>query len=178
LAESGATRTKISHVDSDTGGRYLTFVLDKESYGLEILKVREIIGMMAITPVPRTPEFVKGVINLRGRIIPVVDLRAKFSLESAESTFQTCIIVVDVKRERETVQMGVTVDEVSDVVDIEPGQVDTTPDFGEGVNTDFILGLGKINSKVVILLDVDKVLTETETGEVASVAKSLEHQAS
>jgi purine-binding chemotaxis protein CheW len=156
-------------VNTDLGGKYLTFVLAEESYGLEILKVREIIGMLDITPVPRTPAYVKGVINLRGRIIPVVDLRAKFSIGAGVTTFQNCIIVVDVRRGRETVQMGVIVDEVSEVVNIVDDRIDPSPEFGEGIRTDFILGLGKVGSKIIILLDIDKVLADTGSEAVAPV---------
>jgi purine-binding chemotaxis protein CheW len=135
-------------------GKYLTFCLAEEEYGLEILKVREIIGMMAITGVPGTPGFVKGVINLRGKVIPVVDLRLKFGLPEKERTEETCIIVVNVG----TVETGIIVDKVSEVMDIAAGDIEDTPSFGVNVDTDFILGMGKAGSAVTILLDIDKVL--------------------
>jgi purine-binding chemotaxis protein CheW len=152
---------------STKAGKYLTFVLADEEYGLEILKVREIIGLMPITAVPRTPEFVKGVINLRGKVIPVVDLRLKFSMVEAEHTEETCIIVVDVGR----VEMGIIVDKVSEVLDIDPEEIEDTPSFGTSVDTDFILGMGKANNKVTILLDISKVLTAADVkaaGEAAA----------
>jgi purine-binding chemotaxis protein CheW len=142
----------------ERAGKYLTFALAEEEYGLEILKVREIIGIMDITAVPRTPGFVKGVINLRGKVIPVVDLRLKFGMAEAERTEQTCIIVVDVGR----VEMGIIVDKVSEVLNIAGGDIEDTPSFGVNVDTGFILGLGKANNRVTILLDIAKVLSSDE----------------
>lgn len=139
----------------DRAGKYLTFVLANETYGLEILKVREIMGLMDITAVPRTPEFVKGVINLRGKVIPVVDLRLKFGLQETEHTEETCIIVVNVS----SMEMGIVVDKVSEVLDIGGEEIEETPSFGVNVDTDFILGMGKANEKVTILLDISRVLT-------------------
>lgn len=137
-------------------GKYLTFCLDGEEYGLEILKVREIIGMMSITAVPRTPAFIKGVINLRGKVIPVIDLRTKFGLAQAERTDETCIIVVDVG----DVEVGVVVDRVSEVRDIAGGDIDDPPSFGTTVDASFILGMGKTAQKVTILLDITRVLAQ------------------
>jgi len=139
-------------------GKYLTFILADESYGLEILKVREIIGMMAITAVPRTPPFVKGVINLRGKVIPVIDLRLKFGISEVAHTEETCVIVVDVG----SVEMGIIVDKVSEVLNIAAGEIEDTPSFGVSVDTDFILGLGKANGRVTILLDITRVMAGSE----------------
>jgi purine-binding chemotaxis protein CheW len=136
------------------GGKFLTFVLAEEEYGLEILKVREIIGMMGITAVPRTPEHVKGVINLRGKVIPVVDLRLKFAMPEAEYTEETCIIVVDVNG----MEIGIVVDRVSEVLDIADNDIDDPPSFGTNVETEFILGMGKAEGRVKILLDINSVL--------------------
>jgi purine-binding chemotaxis protein CheW len=147
-------------------GKYLTFVLAGEEYGLEILKVREIIGMMDITAVPRTPDFVRGVINLRGKVIPIMDLRLKFGMDGAEQTEQTCIIVVAVNG----IEMGVVVDKVSEVLDIAAKEIEDAPSFGVTVDTDFILGMGKSRGKVTILLDIGKVLTTAE----AEVVSALE----
>ena len=138
------------------GGKFLTFFLAGEEYGLEILKVQEIIGMMDITPVPRTPEHIRGVINLRGKVIPIVDLRLKFGMPGTERTAETCIIVV----EANAVQTGIVVDQVSEVLDIEGPEIEDTPVFGADVQTDFILGIGKSGSRVKLLLDIDRVLTE------------------
>ena len=152
----------------ELAGKYLTFELSGEVYGLVILKVQEIIGMMAVTQVPRTPKFVRGVINLRGKVIPVVDLRIKFGLDSQEDTEKTCIIVVQVSQEGTEVTMGILVDEVSEVLDVASEQIEPPPSFGVGVDTEFILGMGKVAQKVVMLLDVDKVLSG---GEIATVRK-------
>jgi purine-binding chemotaxis protein CheW len=149
-------------------GKYLTFVLAGEVYGLEILKVREIIGMMDITAIPRTPGFVKGVINLRGKIIPVVDLRLKFGMEAGTRTEETCIIVVDVTG----IEMGIVVDEVSEVLNIASSEIEDAPSFGLGVGTDFILGIGKAGGKVTILLDISKVLTGEEVLSLHSLTES------
>ncbi len=149
-------------------GKYLTFVLAGEEYGLEILTVREIIGMMDITAVPRTPAFVKGVINLRGKVIPVVDLRAKFGMSVAEKTDETCIIVVDVAG----VEMGIMVDKVSEVLNIAEKDIEDAPSFGVNVNTDFIRGMGKAAGKVRILLDITKVLSRAELSETAFAGAS------
>jgi len=152
-------------------GKYLTFELGGEVYGLEILKVQEIIGMMGVTRVPKTPEFVRGVINLRGQVIPVIDLRVKFGLDGKEDSKKTCIIVVQVARSDSEVTMGIIVDEVSEVMDIETNQIEDTPSFGSSVDTDFILGMGKIAEKVVMMLDVDKVLSGTEMSVVDRVSR-------
>ena len=147
-------------------GKYLTFRLDVEEFGLEILKVQEIIKMMDITRVPRTPAFVRGVINLRGKVIPVVDLRLKFEMEPKEATDKTCIIVVTVKRGTGAVVMGVIVDEVSEVMDVAAGNIEPPPSFGGVVDTSFILGMGKVGERVVTLMDVDKVLSVQDVGAV------------
>lgn len=149
-------------------GKYLTFVLANEEYGLEILKVREIIGFMDVTAVPQMPEHVKGVINLRGQVIPVVDLRANFGMEVAETTEQTCIIVVEIDHAGQDISTGIVVDCVSEVLDISAEQIEEAPRFGSNVNTDFILGMGKVNDAVKILLDIDKVLSGDEMAQLAS----------
>ena len=168
---SDTTSDTVGRVLAAKAGKYLTFKLGAEEYGLEILKVQEIIKMMDITRVPRTPAFVRGVINLRGKVIPVVDLRLKFCMESRENTDKTCVIVVQVAQANATngaVTMGTLVDEVSEVLDINGEQIEPAPEFGTSVNTDFILGMGKVAKKVIMLLDIDKVLS---SGELAAVAK-------
>jgi purine-binding chemotaxis protein CheW len=147
--------------------KYLTFQLNKEIYGLEILKVREIIGMMEVTAVPKTPDFIKGVINLRGTVIPIVDLRLKFDMEETEYDEQTCIIVVSVKIEDEDVLIGIIVDTVSEVMDIPTESIEPKPEFGGEVDTEYILGMGKMDEKVIILLDIDKVLNIKELAALA-----------
>jgi len=162
-ARTGATSSGSSDEVDSRAGKYLTFRLDNEEYGLEILKVREIIGLMEITSVPQTPEHIRGVLNLRGKVIPVIDLRLKFGMESTEDTDQTCIVVVEVDFGDRSVMTGVVVDAVSEVLDIDNEQIEDAPAFGGGVDTDFILGIGKIKNEVKILLDIDKVL---DTGDV------------
>jgi purine-binding chemotaxis protein CheW len=128
--------------------------------------------MVEITRVPRTPEFVRGVINLRGKVIPVVELRLKFGMPTVETTDKTCVIVVQVRRQGETVTMGTIVDEVSEVLDIGGDLIEPAPEFGTSVDTDFILGMGKIAKKVIMLLDVDKVLSSGELAAVGGIGKA------
>ncbi len=149
-------------------GKYMTFQLADEAYGLEILKVREIIGLMEITRVPRTPEFVRGVINLRGKVIPVLDLRLKFGMEKTEATDQTVIIVVQYAFEGKPLTMGILVDQVLEVLSIEAGQIEPPPHFGAGAcEADFILGVGKSDRRVIFLLDIARVLDVEEAREVS-----------
>lgn len=154
---------------SGLAGKYLTFKLDVEEFGLEILKVQEIIKMMDVTRVPRTPAFVRGVINLRGKVIPIVDLRLKFDMESRENTDKTCVIVVQVKRAGGTIVTGIIVDEVSEVLDVTAEQIEPPPEFGGSVDTAFILGMGKVGERVVTLMDVDRVLSSEDVAAVAAV---------
>jgi len=153
-------------------GKYLTFALGQEEYGLEILKVREIFGYMEITAVPQTPDYVKGVINLRGKVIPVIDLRSKFQMSSTELSDQTCIIVVEIGHQEGQIETGIVVDRVSEVLDIAAKDIQETPKFGARIDTQFILGMGKIGSSVKILLDIDRVLSSTEIARVASGANA------
>jgi purine-binding chemotaxis protein CheW len=139
-------------------GKYLTFALGREGYGLEILKVREIIGYIDITAVPQTPGYVRGVINLRGQVIPVIDLRAKFGMQTAERTEETCIIVVEISQQGRKFSTGIVVDRVSEVLDIAGDCIEDAPQFGSTVDTTFILGMGKVGESVKMLLDIDKVL--------------------
>ena len=149
--------------------KYLIFNLSGEQYGLEILKVKEIIGLMEITRVPRTPDFVRGVINLRGKVIPIIDLRKKFDMESTEDTEHTCIIVVDIMQENVSLQMGIVVDSVSEVLDISDDSIEKTPTFGTATSTVFIKGIAKTKGGVKILLNIEEVLT---TNELQSLAES------
>jgi purine-binding chemotaxis protein CheW len=151
-------------------GKYLTFTLAEEEYGIGILKVKEIIGMMAITSVPRTPKFVKGVINLRGKVIPVMDLRLKFGMPAIDYTDRTCIIVVEIDTDELTIQIGIVVDSVSEVLNIREEEMENTPSFGTQVDTAYILGMAKIDSGVKILLDIDRVLS---TGELKAMEAAV-----
>ena len=142
--------------------KFLTFNLGGEQYGVEILKVREIIGIMDVTRVPRTPEFVRGVINLRGKVIPIIDLRNKFGMPMVQNTEQTCIIVVDLSFENNSLLMGIIVDSVSEVLDIDVDDIEDTPIFGTAVNIDFIKGIARTKAGIKILLNIEEVLTTAE----------------
>jgi len=150
--------TATAAVTPALAGKYLTVVLENEAYGIAVLKVREIIRMQKITPVPQMPDFVKGVINLRGRVIPVVDLRVKFGLK-AEFAERTCIVVVQVKLPSDqTVQMGLIVDSVEEVVTLAANEIEPTPDFGARIDTTYLLGMAKVKGQVKTLLDIDRVV--------------------
>ena len=148
---------------SQLAGKYLTFKLGEETYGIEILKIQEIIGILYITHVPNAPHYIRGVFNLRGKVIPVVDLRLKFDMAAQEDTERTCIVVVQVdsvtlESGGNSVIMGVLVDEVSEVATIMEEQIEPPPSFGSSIDSSFILGMGKLSEHVAILLDVDRVL--------------------
>ncbi len=147
---------------ADREGKYLTFALAGEEYGIGILKVKEIIGLMQITTVPRTPGYVKGVINLRGKVIPVVDFRLKFGIDAMAYNERTCIIVVEIRSAERTIPMGIVVDSVSEVLNIKSAEIEDTPNFGSRLDTDFILGMAKTNGSVKILLDIDRVFQKEE----------------
>jgi purine-binding chemotaxis protein CheW len=143
-------------------GKYLTFSLAGEEYGIGILKIREIIGMLPITAVPETPAFVKGVINLRGKVIPVVDLRLRFGMPEIDYTERTCIIVVEMKSPGGMLHIGTVVDAVSEVLNIKGEDIADTPSFGAKFNTDYILGMAKMGKGVKLLLDIDRVLSSDD----------------
>jgi len=150
-------------------GKYLTFSLSGEEYGIGIRKVREIIGMMAVTHVPQTPYYIKGVINLRGKVIPIVDFRLKFGMEAMDYTERTCIIVVEIAEKSKTIVMGLVVDSVSEVVNIREGDVDDTPAFGSSIDTNYILGMAKTGGSVKILLDIDRVFGGEEMADLTNL---------
>ncbi|GAB4242970.1 MAG: chemotaxis protein CheW [Acidobacteriota bacterium] len=154
-------------VQADLAGKYVTFFLGKEEYGLPILNVREIIGLVPITPVPQTPKYIRGVINLRGQVIPVMDLRLKFGLPATEETRETCIIVVRVHG----MDTGVIVDRMSEVADVEADNIQDPPAMGTEVDTSFILGIDKSEQRVRLLLDLEKVLSSSD---LAAVQESVE----
>jgi len=152
-------------------GKYLTFVLGDEYYGIGVLKIREIIRMLDITPVPQMPEYVRGVVNLRGKIIPVVDLRMRFRLAKAETSERTCIIVVQVDLPSGVkTQMGLVVDAVEEVVQLQVGDLEETPNFGARLQSDYILAMAKIRGKVKTLLDIDRVVTADAMADIAASA--------
>jgi purine-binding chemotaxis protein CheW len=170
MEETAKTMDQAVRVMANREGKYLTFCLDGEEYGVGILKVKEIIGIMTITSIPQTPGYVKGVINLRGKVIPVIDLRLKFGMESIGYTERTCIIVVDISGGERKIQMGIVVDSVSEVLSIKPGEIEDTPTFGVQLDTDYILGMAKMAGGVKILLDIDCVLSERDFQVVAGAA--------
>jgi purine-binding chemotaxis protein CheW len=171
--QSEAVDTAARRSGKAGGGKFLSFFLAGEEYGIEILKVQEIIGMMGITRVPRTPDFIRGVINLRGKVIPIIDLRLKFGMESKEQTDETCIIVV----KTEGIEMGIVVDKVSEVLDIAGRDIEDAPSFGVEVNTEYILGIGKSAGRVKLLLDIDKVLSSRDAEQLHVATEQAEAEA-
>lgn len=152
-------------------GKYLVFHLGQEEFGIQVQKVREIMGVLDITQVPQTPPHVKGVINLRGKVIPVIDLRLKFMMPAKEYTHRTCIIVVQVCGDRGTMLMGIVVDGVAEVVQVAGADVEDTPTFGKEVEVPYVMGLAKLKGKVKILLDIDQVMTARELARLDLAAK-------
>jgi len=163
------TKTHISRA-----GKYLTFKLGSEEYGIVIMKVKTIIGLMEITKVPRTPHFVRGVINLRGQIIPIVDMRKKFGMDDVDDTRETTIIVVEVSKADTIQEIGIVVDSVSEVMDIEDEHIDDTPEFGSGFDSDFIIGMAKAKGRVISLLSIEQILSSED---VLSLGKMASEQA-
>ncbi len=157
----------------DHSGKYLSFTLAHEEYGINILHIKEIIGMMQITSVPKTPEYVKGVINLRGKVIPIIDLRLKFEVESVAYTERTCIIVVEIISEDGLVTIGIVVDAVSDVLNIDKDHIEPPPEFGARLDTEFILGMAKHEKGVKILLDINKVLASQEVETISNLNQTI-----
>jgi len=152
-------------------GKYLTFQLANEEFGICVLKVREIMGMQEITAVPQTPPHIKGVINLRGKVVPVVDLRLKFGILTSEYTQRTCIIVTQVQGEAGLVLMGIIVDGVSEVLNLAASEIEDTPDFGEEIAGQYLLGMAKVKGKVKILLDIDRVLSTQDVHSLSSIVR-------
>ena len=160
----------VSGAQSDKrAGKYLTFQLTSEEFGIRVLKVREIMGLQEITAVPQTPTHVKGVINLRGKVVPVVDLRLKFGLPAAEYTQRTCIIVTQIQGESGPVLIGIVVDGVSEVLNLTAQEIEDTPDFGDETGVRYLLGMAKVKGKVKIPLDIDQVLSTQELNNLGSI---------
>lgn len=173
LADEGGNQplgqNSIGHL-AEREGKYLTFSLANEEYGIGILKIKEIIGLMPITSVPRTPEYVRGVINLRGKVIPVIDLRLRFSMAEKEYTDRTCIVVVEIGTQAMDMIIGIVVDSVSEVLNIKNDDIEDTPAFGTSLNTEYILGMAKVEGSVKILLDIDTVLSSEEMAHLSEAA--------
>ena len=158
----------------DRSGKYLVFQLGSEEFGIRVLQVREIMGVQDITSLPQTPAHVKGVINLRGKVIPVVDLRLKFGLPEQEHTERTCIIVVQVNRGNRPVSMGIVVDGVVEVLTLAASDIEDTPDFGGGAATPYLLGMAKVKGKVKILLEIDQVLIGQDMSGLDALMQEVE----
>lgn len=151
-----------------SSSQYLTFTLDQEHYAVDIGKVREVLEFTSVTKVPRTPDFMRGMINLRGSVVPVIDLRLKFGLTRTEKTVDTCIIITEVPVDGEQIVLGALADSVQEVIELDAGQIEPPPKMGTRVNTDFIRGMGKRDDMFLIILDIDKVLSESEVRAVAA----------
>ncbi len=166
--------TSTAHAETAAlAGKHLTFVLGREHYGVPVLKVREIIRLCDITPVPQMPDYIKGVFNLRGKIIPVADLRIKFRLAKVENTDLTCIVVVSVNlADKSSALMGLIVDGVEEVVNLTAADIEPTPDFGTALEADYILGMAKIKGTVKTLLDIDRVVSVVNPDDVLTASKA------
>ncbi len=159
----------VAHKLDQRAGKYLTFALGKEEFAIQVLRVREIMGIQEITAVPQTPEHVKGVLNLRGKVVPVVDLRLKFDLPEQEYTARSCIIVAQIESRAGKLLIGIIVDGVSEVLTLAAADIEDTPDFGSGVETPYILGMAKVKNKVKILLDINMLFTAQEVERLGDV---------
>ncbi|WP_138430805.1 chemotaxis protein CheW [Fodinibius saliphilus] len=171
---SETTTEQVEQQESDAkikGGKFLTFFLGEEEYAIEILKVQEIIGLMSITPVPKMPSYIRGVLNLRGKIVPVMNLRTRFGLNEIEDTDETCIIVI----QDEEYLMGVLVDKVSEVVDIETGNIEDVPSVGAGEQSEYLAGIGKVDESVKMIIEVRKVLFDVPQAILGSSGEQSEN---
>ncbi len=155
-----------------SSSQYLTFTLDQEHYAVDIGKVREVLEFTSVTKVPRTPDFMRGMINLRGSVVPVIDLRLKFGLSKTEKMVDTCIIITEVPVDGEQIVLGALADSVQEVIELDAGQIEPPPKMGTRVNTDFIRGMGKRDDTFLIILDIERVLSEPEVRAVAAAPSS------
>lgn len=161
----------------DKAATYLTFMLGEEIFAVDVQNVREVLDYTSITKVPRTPDFMRGVINLRGSVVPVIDMRLKFGMEATEDTVDTCVIVMEIGLDDETTVIGALADSVKEVFDLDPGQIEPPPRIGTRLNTEFIRGMGKTNEQFIIILNIDKVFSADEldlVGEAGAGAKAPE----
>jgi len=154
--------------------QYLTFVLDGEVFAQDISKVREVLDYTSITKVPRTPDFMRGVINLRGSVVPVVDMRLKFGMEATKQTVNTCIIILEVELEGETIVVGALADSVREVLELESGQIEPPPRIGTKLNIEFIRGMGKKEDEFIIILDVNRIFSAVEIAAVTGSQAAAE----
>lgn len=170
LARADGGAAEMAHADA---AQFLTFVLGEETYGVDILRVQEIKGWNPVTRIPNAPEYLRGVLNLRGAIVPIIDLRMRFHLDKADYTATTVVIVLCVEQEQKRRTLGVVVDGVSDVLNIAREEIKPTPDFGAVVSTEFIQGLATVDDQMVMLLDIDRLLSTTE---LAQIEQLQEHE--
>jgi purine-binding chemotaxis protein CheW len=167
----------MAELTSNETNQYLTFTLDDEVFGLAIGKVREVLDFTTVTKVPQTPAYMRGVINLRGSVVPVMDLRLKFGMSKTVKTVNTCIIIAEIEMEGETTILGALADSVKEVLDLEPEQIEPAPKIGSKLRTEFIRGMGKHNEEFIIILDIDKVFSADEISAVQNVFKKEEVEA-
>lgn len=163
-------------VGSRLAGKYLTFVLNKEEFAIGILNVNQILRLQPITSIPRTPPYVRGIINLRGAIIPIIDLRKKFSADEYSDTDNSCIVIIRLDSGRKTVNTGIVIDEVREVLEIPAGDIEETPGFDIGIDTSFIMGIAKTGEKVKMLLDISNVLSSAEMHMIAAISDKPEKE--
>ena len=156
----------MENMNTESTGQFLTFVIDEEVYALDIRQVREVLDLTTITKVPRMPDFMRGVINLRGGVVPVVDLRLKFGLPATEKTVDTCIIIIESILDGDVTLIGALADSVQEVMDLDQDQIKAPPKIGTRLKTEFIRGMGKKNDRFIIILDIDKVFTSYELSQV------------
>lgn len=169
-ANTGGAMTAGGLGQDENGSQFLTFSLAGEAYGVDILRVQEIKGWVQVTRIPNTPEYLKGVLNLRGTIVPIIDMRIRFHLETMDYTSETVIIVLSVQTDAGDRVVGIVVDSVSDVLSVKPEDRKPSPDFGTNVNTEFIEGLATVEDQMVMLLDIDKMLTTDEISALESLS--------
>jgi purine-binding chemotaxis protein CheW len=169
--------TQNSPAETVVPSQYLTFTLDKEQFAVDIAKVREVLEFTSVTKVPRTPDFMRGVINLRGSVVPVVDLRLKFGMPRTEKTIDTCVVITEVESNGEKTVLGALADSVQEVIELEPKNIEPPPKMGTRVNIDFIRGMGKRDEQFLIILDIDRVLTDNELRTVAAPAAAAPAEA-
>jgi purine-binding chemotaxis protein CheW len=158
----------MSTAELAVAAQYLTYKLADEVFAFDITKVREVLDFTTITPVPKMPDFLRGVINLRGSVVPVVDLRLKFGMPKTDRTVDTCVIITEVNVDGEQTTLGVLADSVQEVIDLDPDNIEPAPKIGTGLNTDFIKGMGKHNDGFIIILDIDKIFSPEELSTVPS----------
>ena len=172
IAKQTSSNGSASNIAGEKVTQFLTFVLNDEVYGINILNIKEIIDYGNVTKVPMTPDFIAGVINLRGSVVPVIDLAIRFSKPTSTKTKRSSVVILDLEHEGEDLEIGITVDVVNEVLDIVSGEIEPSPSFGTKIRTDFISGMGKVNNQLLVLLDIENILSIDELSIVNEVAGS------